>query len=102
MMECKIRKLELGDAADFEEALNSKNMQNNLRDGLPYPYTINDAEEYIKEMLSSDKNSAFAFAITLDNKVIGSIGIFRKDNIHSQTAEIGYFIADPFWGMGRG
>ena len=58
---------------------------NNLRDGLPYPYTEQDAEDFIRTMLSADKDSTFAFAITLDDKVTGSIGVFRQDN-HYQPA----------------
>ena len=75
-------------------------MQNNLRDGLPYPYTEQDGEEYISAMLSSDEKETFAFAITADNKVIGSIGVFRQENIHRQTAELGYYIAEEYWGKG--
>lgn len=97
-MECKIRKWKIDDAAELAATLNNKNIQDNLRDGLPYPYTEDDAKYYINEMLKADKNSIFAFAITADDKVVGSIGVFRKDNIHSLTAEMGYYIAEPFWG----
>lgn len=31
---------------------------------------------------------------------IGSIGIFRQGNIHRQTAELGYYIAEEYWGKG--
>ena len=71
-----------------------------LRDGLPYPYTENDAEDFIRAMLSADKDNTFAFAITLDDKAIGSIGVFRQDNIHCKTAEMGYYIGEPYWGNG--
>lgn len=101
-MECQIRKWKLEDAADLAAALNNKRILDNLRDGLPYPYTENDAADYINAMLSSDSNSTFAFAITADDKAIGSIGVFRKDNIHSRTAEMGYYIAEDFWGQGLG
>lgn len=101
-MECKIREWRLSDAADLSKTLNSKKVQNNLRDGMPYPYTLKDAEEYINAMLQSDKDSTYAFAITVDDKAIGSIGVFRKDNIHCFTAEMGYCIAEPFWGQGIG
>ena len=101
-MECKIRKWEMKDATELAATLNNKNIQDNLRDGLPYPYTEDDAKFYINEMLKADKNSVFAFAITTDNKVVGSIGVFRKDNIHSRTAEMGYYIAESFWGKGLG
>ena len=95
-MECQIRKWEIGDATNLARALNNKNIQNNLRDGLPYPYTEKDAVDFIQAMLDSDKNSTFAFAITVNNEAVGSIGVFRKDNIHSRTAEMGYYIAEPF------
>lgn len=101
-MECQIRQWKMEDAFDLADALNNKNIMNNLRDGLPYPYTENDAREYIEAMLNSDKDTTFAFAITLEGKVIGSIGVFRKDNIHSRTAEMGYYIKESFWGKGLG
>jgi ribosomal-protein-alanine N-acetyltransferase len=82
--------------------LNNKHILNNLRDGLPYPYTVEDAEEYIAMMLSADKTKIFAFAITLNDVVIGSIGVFRCDNIHYLTAEMGYYIGEQHWGKGLG
>jgi RimJ/RimL family protein N-acetyltransferase len=51
-------------------------------------------------MLSADENKIYAFAITLDDKVIGSIGVFRCDNIHYRTAEMGYYIGEKYWGNG--
>ena len=99
-MKCRIRKWELSDAKDLATALSNKKVQDNLRDGLPYPYTEQDGKEFISAMLSADENETFAFAITVDNTVIGSIGIFRQENIHRQTAELGYYIAEEYWGKG--
>lgn len=101
-MDCIIREWRLEDKSDLAAMLNNKNILNNLRDGLPYPYTENDAEEYIIAMLSADKTKAFAFAIEANDVVIGSIGVFRCDNIHSRTAEMGYYIGEPYWGNGFG
>ncbi len=56
--------------------------------------------DYISAMLSADENETFAFAVTIDNKVIGSIGVFRQENIHRQTAEMGYYIAEEYWSKG--
>ncbi|WP_251388792.1 GNAT family N-acetyltransferase [Mediterraneibacter agrestimuris] len=99
-MKCRIRKWELSDAKDLAAALSNKKVQDNLRDGLPYPYTEQDGKEFISAMLSAEENETFAFAITVDNMVIGSIGIFRQGNIHRQTAELGYYIAEEYWGKG--
>lgn len=101
-MDCQIREWKIEDAVDLAVALNNKKIQDNLRDGLPYPYTEKDAKDYITAMLQADKNVTYAFAITTPDKVIGSIGVFRKDNIHARTAEMGYYIAEPFWGNGFG
>lgn len=96
----KIRKWKLTDAKDLAAALSNKKIQDNLRDGLPYPYTEQDGIDYISEMLSANENETFAFAITENSKVIGSIGVFRQCNIHRQTGELGYYIAEEYWGKG--
>lgn len=99
-MICRIRKWELSDATDLAAALSNMKIQDNLRDGLPYPYTEKDGMDYISAMLSADENDTFAFAIIVDNKVVGSIGVFRQENIHRETAELGYYIAEEYWGRG--
>lgn len=67
-----------------------------------FPYTPEDAKEYITTMLTADDEMVYAFAITIEDKAVGSIGIFRQTNIHSITAELGYYIAEPYWGKGIG
>ena len=62
-MNCTIRKWKLEDAETLSLLLNNKNIMNNLRDGLPYPYTKKDAEEYIQAMLNADPDKTYAFAI---------------------------------------
>ena len=99
-MKCQIRKWRLSDAKELAAALSNKKILDNLRDGLPFPYTERDAEEYIEAMLAADQNNTFAFAVIFDDKVIGSIGAFRQGNIHSRTAELGYYIAEEHWGRG--
>ena len=90
----------MSDARDLATALSNKKIQDNLRDGLPYPYTEQDGKEFISAMLATNENDTFAFAITVNGKVIGSIGAFRQGNIHRQTAELGYYIAEEYWGKG--
>lgn len=99
-MECVIRKWRVEDAKDLANAISNKAVLNNLRDGLPYPYTEKDAKEYIEAMLNANENDTFAFAITVDDKTIGSIGVFRQGNIHNRTGELGYYVAEEHWGKG--
>ena len=99
-MRCTLREWRLSDAKDLVNALSNKNILNNLRDGLPYPYTEKDAKDYINAMLARDKNQVFAFAICIDDRTVGSIGAFRQNNIHYRTAEFGYYLAEEYWGKG--
>ena len=97
---CRIRKWKLSDATDLAFAISNQKVQDNLRDGLPYPYTEQDAVDFIQAMLSADETETFSFSITIDDKTIGSIGVFRQGNIHRRTAELGYYIAENYWGKG--
>ena len=84
-MTCSIRKWKMSDAADLAAAISNKKVQENLRDGLPYPYAEQDGTAYISAMLSADENETCSFAITAEGNVIGSIGVFRQGNIHRRT-----------------
>ena len=99
-MPVKIRNWQIEDAKDLAAALNNKKILNNLRDGLPYPYTKKDAADYINAMLKADPNGTFAYAIIVDGKAVGSIGAFRQENIHARTAQLGYYLAEEYWGKG--
>ena len=99
-MLCNLREWTVSDATDLAAALSNRKVLDNLRDGLPYPYTEQDALEFIRAMLSADRNTTFSFAIVVSDRVIGSIGVFRQGNIHRQTAELGYYIAEDYWGKG--
>lgn len=63
-MNYTIREWKIQDAENLSITLNNKNILDNLRDGIPYPYTVENAKEYIEQILNSDKSSIYAFAIT--------------------------------------
>ncbi len=96
----KLKEWSQSDAEMLAELLNDRRILDNLRDGLPYPYTQDDALFYINSCLSADKNNEFCFAIVYNGKVVGSIGIFRQGNIHFRTAELGYYVGVDYWGAG--
>ena len=99
-MDCTIRKWQIDDQYDLAKILNNQKIMNHLRDGLPYPYTVEDAKEYISSMLQANQEKMFAFAISVDEHVIGSISVTRLDNIHYCTGELGYYIGEYYWGKG--
>lgn len=95
-MQCKLEKLDFKFAADLAAAIGDKRVQNNLRD-LPYPYTEENAREFISYVQSSGE---YVFAVTVEGKFVGCISAVPQKNIHKFTAEIGYYIAPQFWGNG--
>jgi len=99
-MNIGIRSWRPEDAQNLAKALSNKKVQDNLRDGIPFPYTVADAQSYISAMLSADPDATYAWAITIDDTAVGSIGMFRKDNVHRLTAEMGYYVAEEYWGKG--
>lgn len=99
-MVCQLRKWRMEDAADLAGVISNPRILENLRDGIPYPYTETDGREFITAMLSVNEQDIFAFAITVQDQVIGSISASRQSNIHSRTAELGYYLAEEYWGQG--
>lgn len=95
-----IREWRMDDTADLAAALNNKKIQDNLRDGLPYPYTEQDAAQYITSVLEGQEGRVYAFAIqNKEGRAVGSVGIHRQENIHRLTGEIGYYLAEEYWGQ---
>lgn len=99
-MDCILRPWKLEDAQDLVAILHNKKIVDNLRDGLPDPYTQQDAEMFITAMLASNSDEVYAFAITWGGRAIGGISVSRKENIHHRTAELGYYLAESCWGRG--
>lgn len=99
-MAVRLRAWTLADASALAKLINNKKVQDNLRDGLPFPYGEEDAKVFLSAMLASDPDQNMAFAIEADGELIGSISATRCANIHFRTAELGYYLGEPYWGRG--
>lgn len=99
-MAVRLRVWTLADAPALAKLINNKKVQDNLRDGLPFPYGEEDAKAFLSAMLASDPDQNLAFAIEANGKLIGSISATRCANIHFRTAELGYYLGEPYWGRG--
>lgn len=78
---------------------NNRNVWINLRDRFPHPYTKSDAEAWIG-LCDQQGEPVHNFAIDLKGEAIGGIGFESMSDVHRLTAEIGYWIGEPFWGRG--
>lgn len=98
-MHLSIRPWEADDAPVIVEALSDTGVTDNLRDGLPKPYTEADARDYIAFAQTAGEG-AYVFAIVADGETVGSIQLTRQQNIHRRTAELGYYVVRRRWGSG--
>ena len=99
-MRCTLRPWDMEDAGPLALLCSNLAVQNNLRDGFPYPYTKQDGEAFLASVLAADPQELFSFAILADGQLAGSITAYRQGNIHRRTAELGYYLGEPYWGKG--
>lgn len=95
----RLREWRADDAESIAKYMN-RNISDNLRDGIPDPYTAEDGQEYIVKAQKADPVKSLQLAIDVGGEAVGSIGVFVLDNVYCRGAEIGYWLGEPFWGKG--
>lgn len=69
-----------------------------LRDRFPCPYTRSDAQAFLSVVAQQGLRTTFAIATA--DEAIGGIGLEFGADVHRFTAELGYWLGEPFWGRG--
>lgn len=95
---CVVRSWRFEDASALAEAANNRNVWLTLRDIMPHPYTRADAESYLKSAVGREPE--LSFCIEVEEQLAGGIGLHEGSDVNRCTAELGYWIAEPFWGRG--
>jgi RimJ/RimL family protein N-acetyltransferase len=95
---CDVRSWRMGDAEALARHGNNKKIWLNLRDAFPHPYRSEDAREFIKSL--RNRTPETTFAISVNGEAAGSVGFVLRHDVERVSAEIGYWLAEPFWGRG--
>lgn len=95
---CKVRSWHLEDVESLVKHANNRKIWLNLRDQFPHPYTQTDAENWIQTALTARPEANFA--IDVGGKAVGGIGFRLQTDIERFSAEVGYWLAEEFWGRG--
>lgn len=90
----ELRPWQLEDIPSLTKYANDKYIWNNVRDSFPHPYTEEDAESYINMNLSLPYVQNLA--IVIDGEAAGGIGIIPQTDVQRFSAEIGYWLGEPF------
>lgn len=97
-MEFKLRPFTMDDVDSLAKHANNPRIAMFLTDAFPHPYTKEDAVRFIT--LASKDNPARIFAIEVNGEVAGGIGIHPQADIYKRNAELGYWLAEHYWGKG--
>lgn len=95
----KLRPFMVTDTGSLAKYANNKNISDNLRDKFPYPYTEGDAQWFINHVLS-DNDPVRNFVIEINQEAAGAIGLIPGVDVYRLNAEIGYWLAEKYWGKG--
>lgn len=93
-----LRPLTMADAPKMAELANNKNISINLRDGFPHPYTLEHAKSFVEMCMAQDPTTIFG--IVYDGEYVGNVGLTKGTDVYRKSAELGYFLGEPYWNRG--
>jgi [ribosomal protein S5]-alanine N-acetyltransferase len=95
---CEIRSWQSSDLEPLVTHANNRSIWLNLRDRFPHPYMARDGRAFLKHMREQQPETAFAIAV--NGEAAGSIAFQLGGDVERVSAEIGYWLGQPFWGRG--
>ena len=95
---CEVRTWRAGDAESIARYANNRKIWMNLRDAFPHPYSVQNARDFIKSLRGRTPETTFTIAV--NGEAAGSVGFVLRHDVERVSAEIGYWLGEPFWGRG--
>lgn len=93
-----IRNYRNDDREQLAGIADNPNVARHLANRFPHPYTLADADAWLA--LTGLETRPCNFAIEWRGELAGGIGLDPLSDIHSGTAELGYWLGEPYWGKG--
>lgn len=97
---CLLRAWQASDVNSLARHANNARVAANLTDAFPHPYTEDDARRWIEV---DHYAFGWCWAIEIDGGAVGGCSV-RPDMrpFYACGAEVGYWLAEPYWGRGVG
>ncbi len=95
---CRMRDWRETDAAALATHADDRNVWINLRDLFPHPYTAEDARTWLAVAMA--RKPPTSFALEVEGQAVGGIGMKLGQDVHRHSAEIGFWLGEPYWGRG--
>ena len=100
MTDFTLRPWREADAASIARYADNAKIAANLRDVFPCPYAPQDAATFVESCIRQEGRGQMCRAIEVDGEAAGSIGLFLGSDVYRRSAELGYWLGEPFWGRG--
>jgi RimJ/RimL family protein N-acetyltransferase len=97
-MKFGLRPWHLSDLDSLVRYANNAAIAANMTDQFPHPYTADNARAFIGFTTKDDP--VHIFCIEVEGEAAGGIGIHPQADIYRKNAELGYWLAEPWWGKG--
>lgn len=98
MTDFKLRPWTIEDLDSLVLHANNFNIAKNMTDGFPHPYGEENGRNFIA--IATKDNPVHIFAIEVDGKAVGGIGLHPQADIHQKNMELGYWLSEKYWGQG--
>ena len=100
--EFSLSNVQVTDISSFVEHLNNPFIHKTT-ENIPYPYTEKHATQWIRRYIDITDRCGKVHLLAIRNpqaQLVGAIGIGEIDDRYSHVAELGYWLAVPYWGQG--
>lgn len=98
LLSCTVRPWQAIDKASLVRFADNRNVWRNLTHKFPHPYTEADADAWLSFVHGTEPR--VHFAIEVDGLAVGGISTAPLEGIFARTAELGYWLGEPYWNRG--
>ena len=98
IMSFTLRPWRLTDLNSLVHHANNAHIARNLTNAFPHPYTPDDGLAFIE--MTGTHQPVRIFAIEVAGEAVGGIGVHPQGDVFIKNAELGYWLAEPYWGRG--
>lgn len=90
-----LRPFQVSDVDSLVHHANNFKIAKFLTDAFPHPYTVDHAKAFIA--MATQDDPVHIFAIDVNGEAVGAIGLHPQKDIMCKNAELGYWLAEPYW-----
>jgi len=97
-MDFELRKWEKSDAENFFKYCCNTKIAVNMR--ASFPSTLEESKTIVERFSCGDEAQQCCRAIVVNGEAAGCIALFVKSDVYCKSAEIAYWLGEPFWDRG--